>query len=332
MTTPTTSSKTRIDHLAVAKRVIDDEIAEIHRLKTQAIDVAFSAACDLILKRRGRLVVIGMGKSGHIGRKISATLSSTGSPSFFVHPGEANHGDMGMITSDDTALLLSNSGETAEILSLLTTLKRRNVPIIAMTGHPKSTLGRASDICLNIGVTKEACALGLAPTSSTTTTLVLGDALAIALLEARGFTKEDFALCHPGGSLGKKLLLTVADVMHAGQEIPSVYADCTVHTALLEMTSKRLGATIVLDNNDAMIGIFTDGDLRRAISSNAALNNTAVRDVMTPSPITTSPETLAVALVHLMQSHQITVIPVCDTNHQVVGIVHMHYLLNAGVI
>lgn len=272
-----------------------------------------------------------MGKSGHIGRKMAATFASTGTPSFFVHPGEAAHGDLGMVTPQDVIIALSNSGESNEMLALIPVLKRQRVPLICMTSRPESSMARAADIHLCVKVLKEACPLGLAPTSSTTAALVMGDALAVALLEARGFTAEDFALSHPGGALGRKLLLRVNDIMHTGDEIPHVTLQATLRDALLEITRKNLGMTAICDDEMNIIGIFTDGDLRRVFDSGVDMRNAGIAEVMTPGGIRIRPGILAVDALNLMQARHITCVLVADGD-RLLGVVHMHDLLRAGVV
>lgn len=311
--------------------VIKSEIQAIQALIPR-IGKTFSQACELMLACQGRIIVIGMGKSGHIGRKIAATLASTGSPSFFVHPGEANHGDMGMITEKDLVLAISNSGETPEVLNILPLLKRFKVPLVAMTGNIQSTLARNADTSLDISVKEEACSLGLAPTSSTTATLVMGDALAVALLEARGFTPEDFAQFHPAGSLGRRLLLRVDDIMHTDKEIPMVIEDCLLDEALIEVTQKSLGMTTIINDNKQLVGIFTDGDLRRTLDQGHDIHATKISKVMTHNPQTIYSKLLAAEALSMMQQHKITSLVVINEQKQPVGIVHMHDLLRAGVI
>jgi arabinose-5-phosphate isomerase len=295
------------------------------------IDDNFDKACTLLLKCRGRVVVTGMGKSGHIGTKIAATLASTGTPAMFVHPAEASHGDLGMITPQDTVLALSNSGNTTEVITLLPLFKRMNAPIISMTGNANSILAKAADVNLDVSVEEEACPLDLAPTSSTTVSLVMGDALAIALLEARGFSPEDFAFSHPGGTLGRRLLLKVADVMHTGHLIPTVSTDTKLSDALVEMTSKGLGMTTITDSDHKLLGIFTDGDLRRTLDSNINIHATKITDVMTANCKTATANMLAAEALSIMDSGKISVLAVVDNQHKVVGAVHLHDLLNAGV-
>ena len=314
-----------------AIRTIDHEIDAISVLKDR-IDGSFEHACDLILACRGRVIVMGIGKSGHIANKIAATLASTGTPSFFVHPGEASHGDLGMITKDDLVIAISNSGTTQEILTLIPLFKRMNLPVIGMTGNPLSALAEASDAHLNVGVKKEACPLDLAPTSSTTVTLVMGDALAVALLEARGFSADDFAFSHPGGTLGRKLLLRVSDIMLDGQAIPKVSADAPMSSALTEMTSKGLGMTTIVNDSDQLMGIFTDGDLRRCVDKGIDVYQSSMKDLMTASPRTINKQSLAVEALNLMEAHKITALVVEDDDRAPVGIVHMHDLLRAGIV
>ncbi|WP_353613060.1 arabinose-5-phosphate isomerase KdsD [Mangrovibacter phragmitis] len=297
----------------------------------QYINGDFTEACRKIFACQGKVVVMGMGKSGHIGRKMAATFASTGTPAFFVHPGEASHGDLGMVTNNDIVIAISNSGESNEILALIPVLKRLKVPLISMTGRPQSTMAKAADIHLCIHVPQEACPLGLAPTTSTTATLVMGDALAVALLEARGFTAEDFALSHPGGALGRKLLLRVNDIMHTGDEIPHVSEHASLRDALLEITRKNLGMTVICDDQMTIHGIFTDGDLRRVFDMGVDLHTLAIKDVMTPGGIRVKPATLAVDALNLMQSRHITSVLVADGDH-LAGVLHMHDLLRAGVV
>lgn len=315
----------------LANAVIDTEIRSIGLLKSR-IDDDFVQACTLMLECKGRIIVLGMGKSGHIGNKIAATLASTGSPAFFVHPGEASHGDLGMITADDVVLAISNSGETDEIITILPIIKRLHVPLIAMTGNQTSTIAESADVQLNIGIEEEACPLGLAPTSSTTATLVMGDALAVALLEARGFTADDFARSHPGGRLGRRLLLHVADVMRVGNAIPITRENASFHDALLEMTKKGLGMTIIVDDNDKVSGLITDGDLRRLFDGETDMRDANVKEVMTLDCKTVSATILAAEALHIMEEHKINSFPVVDENNNVVGAFNMHDLLKAGVV
>ncbi len=313
-----------------AKRTIALEQDALTALLAR-INGDFTRACELLLPCKGRIVVTGMGKSGHIGNKIAATLASTGSPAFFVHPGEASHGDMGMITPDDVVIALSNSGNTQEVVSLIPLLKRMGVPMISMTGNPNSTLASSADVNLDVSVDKEACPLNLAPTSSTTVALVMGDALAIALLEARGFTAEDFAFSHPGGSLGRRLLLKVENIMHKGSAFPSVAPETPLKEALLEMTRKGLGMTAVVENQ-RLLGIFTDGDLRRALDQNIDIHSIAIADVMTAGGKTTSSGALAAEALKVMQDNQINALVVCNADGQPCGAVTMHDMLKAGVL
>ena len=317
--------------IKLGQAVVNTESEAVSAL-SERIDENFAQACQLILKCEGRVVVIGMGKSGHVGNKIAATLASTGTPSFFVHPGEASHGDLGMITSKDVVILLSNSGETDEITSLLPVIKRLNTPLISLTGNSNSTLAKAATVNIDISVEKEACPLGLAPTSSTTATLVMGDAIAVALLDARGFDEKDFALSHPGGSLGRRLLLHVKDIMHTDKDIPKVTEDASFRDALIEMTEKKLGVTTVVDNEDNVLGVFTDGDVRRALDSDIDVKQCQVRDVMTKHGKTINQNELAAAALALMESHSINAILVVDDNEKLAGIINMHDLLRARVV
>ena len=311
--------------------VINTELAAVGALRNQ-IDDHFVNACKLMLGCEGRIVVIGMGKSGHIGNKIAATMASTGTPAFFVHPGEASHGDLGMITPKDVVIALSNSGETSEILTIIPILKRLSVPMISITGNRSSTLSIEADINLHAGVEKEACPLGLAPTSSTTVALVLGDALAVALLDARGFTEKDFALSHPGGSLGRRLLLHVRDIMHTGDAIPLIHENKTLRDALLVMTEKGLGMTGVVDDNQNVSGIYTDGDLRRTLDKNIDIHKAIIKDVMTPDCKTTRAHLLAAEALTEMQQNKINAMLVVDENNKLIGALNMHDLLRAGVV
>ena len=304
---------------------------EISGLQAQLprLGADFARACRICLNCRGRIVVTGMGKSGHIGGKIAATLASTGTPAFFVHPGEASHGDVGMITREDAVLALSNSGETAEILTILPVIKRLGVPLIAFTGNADSPLARIATVHLDIRVPAEACPLNLAPTASTTAALAVGDALAVALLKARGFTEEDFARSHPAGALGRRLMY-VKDVMRSGKDVPTVHADATLAAGLMEITSKRLGMTAIVDASMHVLGIFTDGDLRRVLDRSADLRTTRMDQVMTRNPKSVSPGMLAAEAVHLMETHSITSLVVIDAG-KVVGALNIHDLLRAGV-
>jgi arabinose-5-phosphate isomerase len=296
------------------------------------IDENFVRACEYMLQCQGRVVVTGMGKSGHIGGKIAATLASTGTPAFFIHPGEASHGDLGMITTRDVVIAMSNSGETDEILTIVPLIKRLGAPLIAMTGNLRSSLAREAEVTLDISVHKEACPLGLAPTSSTTATLVMGDALAVALLEARGFSAEDFARSHPGGRLGRRLLLHVEDIMHSGEHIPTVTQDTPLSAALLEITRKALGMTAVVDGADRVLGVFTDGDLRRTLDRAIDIHRTPVGEVMTARCKTIEPHQLAVEALKLMEDHKVNALPVVDEGGRLVGALNMHDLLRAGVV
>ncbi|MEX0872855.1 MAG: KpsF/GutQ family sugar-phosphate isomerase [Aquisalimonadaceae bacterium] len=296
------------------------------------IDDTFVDACRHMLACEGRIVVLGMGKSGHIGNKIAATLASTGSPAFFVHPGEASHGDLGMITARDVVLALSNSGETTEIITILPLIKRLGVPLIAMTGSATSTLARAATVHVDVSVDKEACPLNLAPTSSTTAALAMGDALAVSLLEARGFTAEDFARSHPGGRLGRRLLLLIDDIMHSGNRIPRIADHAMLRDALVEMSQKGLGMTAVVDTDDRLAGVFTDGDLRRSLDKGIDVHTTRVADVMTRGGRTLKPGALAAEALRIMELHRINAILVVDDDQHVVGALNMHDLLRSGVV
>lgn len=311
--------------------VINTELDALSALRDR-IDETFVKACQYLLLCEGRIIVIGMGKSGHIAGKIASTLASTGSPAFFVHPGEASHGDLGMITDKDVVLALSNSGETSEILTILPLIKRLAVPLIAMSGKPNSTLAKNANAHIDISVEKEACPLGLAPTSSTTAALVMGDALAIALLEARGFTAEDFALSHPGGHLGRRLLLRVSDIMHTGEAIPAVNNKALLSEALVEMTAKGLGMTAITANDNSLVGIFTDGDLRRILAQAVDVHTTAIADIMTTHCKTGQANMLAAEVLELMQRHKINALLITDDQQQLVGAINMHDLLRAGVV
>jgi len=299
----------------------------------QRLDQSFHRACEMLLDCEGRIVVTGMGKSGHIGNKIAATLASTGSPAFFMHPGEASHGDLGMITSDDLLIALSNSGETSEITLLLPLLKRLGIPLIALTGNPGSTLARAADINLDVSIHKEACPMGLTPTSSTTALLAMGDALAIAVLQARGFTEEDFALSHPGGHLGRRLLLRVSDIMHTGDAVPLVPISCSLNDTLLEMTKKGLGMAGVIDpENKQLLGIYTDGDIRRTFEKMPDIKTAQVKDFMTPNCVTIEADRIASEALKIMHDRKINALMVVDKNNLVQGALNMHDLLRAGVV
>jgi arabinose-5-phosphate isomerase len=316
---------------ALGLAVIHTETRAVSAL-VDRIDEAFVQACEFMLECEGRIVVIGMGKSGHIGGKIAATLASTGSPAFFVHPGEASHGDLGMITAKDVVLALSNSGETAEILTILPLIKRLGVPLLSLTGNRISTLAKAATVNIDVCVEKEACPLGLAPTSSTTAALVMGDALAIALLSLKGFSANDFARSHPGGRLGRRLLLLTRDIMHIGDEIPFVQTTATLSDALVEMTRKGLGMTTIVNNGLHVAGIFTDGDLRRVLDKGIDIHSTMITEVMTVHCKMVSASSLAVEALSMMQTHKIMALLVVDTQQKLIGVLHMHDLLRAGVV
>jgi len=329
--TPTepTGEATRL--IAAGRRALGIEIRGLAALEARISD-AFAAACQLCLACRGRVVVTGMGKSGHVGGKIAATLASTGTPAFFLHPAEASHGDLGMITRDDVVLALSNSGETPELLTLLASITRLGVPLIALTGNSQSTLAREARVHLDVGVAEEACPLNLAPTASTTAALAMGDALAVALLESRGFTAEDFARSHPGGALGRRLLLRVKDVMRSGTAVPRVGPDTALADGLLEISSKGLGMTVVVDAEGRAIGVYTDGDLRRSLDRRVDIHGARIRDVMTHPCKSIGPGELAAEAVHLMETHRITSLPVVDANGVLVGALNVHDLLRSGVM
>ena len=327
----TSSNAATADFRSSALRAIEIERQAIEALESR-INEDFTRACDVIMACKGRVVVTGMGKSGHIGNKIAATLASTGTPSFFVHPGEASHGDLGMITPQDVVIAISNSGNTSEVVTILPLIKRMGAPLISMTGNPESVLAREAVANLDVSVAIEACPLGLAPTSSTTATLVMGDALAVALLEARGFNAEDFALSHPGGSLGRRLLLRVSDIMHTGDQIPRVQEHETLSGALLEITRKGLGMTTVVDGSGNLCGIFTDGDLRRSLDKSVDVHNTLIRDVMTRNGKTIEADHLAAEALNIMEELKINALPVTNSEGQLVGAINMHDLLRAGVI
>jgi len=314
-----------------AQRTVRLELEAVEAL-FERINADFVRACELLLNCRGRVVVVGMGKSGHIGNKIAATLASTGTPAFFVHPAEASHGDMGMITRDDVVLALSNSGSTAEIVTLLPLIKRLGITLISMTGNPDSPLAKAAEANLDARVAHEACPLNLAPTSSTTVSLVLGDALAVALLEARGFTAEDFAFSHPGGALGRRLLLKVENVMHSGDALPQVARGTPLRDALLEMTRKGLGMTVVLEADGRLAGVFTDGDLRRTLDRGIDVRNASIDSVMTTHGKTARAEMLAAEALKIMEDNKINSLVVVDAQDCPVGALNMHDLLRAGVM
>jgi arabinose-5-phosphate isomerase len=324
-------SNDRPDFRARGRRVLEIEAAAVASLVPR-LDSSFDRACELCLECRGRVVVTGMGKSGHIAGKVASTLASTGTPAFFVHPGEASHGDLGMITRADLLIAITNSGETHELLTILPLLKRLGIPLIAMTGNLRSTLAEAATVALDIGVREEACPMNLAPTASTTAALAMGDALAVALLESRGFTREDFALAHPGGSLGRRLLLRVDDLMHVGDGIPRVAPETPLAKGLMEMTRKGLGMTAVIDAEGRLAGIFTDGDLRRILDRGIDVHRTTMREVMTAHCRTVAPGVLAAEAVHLLEQYKINGLLVVDESRTVVGAFNVHDLLRAGVM
>jgi arabinose-5-phosphate isomerase len=313
------------------RRVLATEAAAVAALEHR-LGEDFARACGLLLACQGRIVVTGMGKSGHIAGKIAATLASTGSPSFFLHPAEAIHGDIGMITASDVVLAISNSGETDELVTILPGIKRLAVPLIAMTGSLDSRLARYATVTLDVSVPAEACSLNLAPTASTTATLAMGDALAVAILEARGFTEEDFARSHPGGTLGRRLLLHVEDVMRAGNDLPAVGPLTNLSQGLLEMSRKGLGMTTIVDERRRVIGVFTDGDLRRVLDRQLDVHATTMNEVMTADPKVARPRMLAAEVVHLMEAHRITALPVVDDDGRLIGALNVHDLLRAGVM
>ncbi len=317
--------------IALGKAVIEAEAQALLALNNR-ISNNFYEACELILSCKGRVIVTGMGKSGHIGGKIAATFASTGTPSFFVHPGEAGHGDLGMITSMDIIVALSNSGETGEIITLVPVIKRLGVKLIVLSGDPNSTLGKNADIFIDTRVEKEACPLGLAPTTSTTVTLAMGDALAVALLESRGFSKEDFALSHPGGTIGRKLLLRVFDIMHTDKEIPVVEESTLLSEALIEMSRKGLGATVIANQRNQVLGIFTDGDIRRVLDANVDIKTAIVEEHMTAGCKTIGVDSLAVEALKMMNDYKINALPVIDDHGALAGILNMHDLLRANVV
>ncbi len=326
----TTFDNEKFDFAQVGKQVLLTEREGLEQLD-QYINDDFNRACEMMFDCRGKIVVMGMGKSGHVGHKMAATFASTGTPAFFVHPAEASHGDLGMVSAQDIVILISNSGESYEILALIPVLKRLNIRLICLTANPESSMGKAADVHLCVKVPKEACPLGLAPTTSTTAVMVMGDALAVALLEARGFTVEDFALSHPGGALGRKLLLRVSDIMHTGSEIPQVSREASLRDALLEITRKNLGMTVITDDLMQIEGIFTDGDLRRIFDMGVNVNEAKITDVMTPGGIRVRPSLLAVDALNLMQDKNITCVMVADGD-RLLGVIHMHDMLRAGVI
>lgn len=317
--------------IATGQKTVDIETAAVAALHTR-IDENFAQACQLILSCTGRIIVTGMGKSGHIGNKIAATLASTGTPAFFVHPGEASHGDLGMITREDVVIGISYSGSSAEVVTLLPLIKRMGIPLISMAGKSNSPLAEAAEVHLDISIETEACPLDLAPTSSTTATLVMGDALAIALLEARGFTAEDFAFSHPGGALGRKLLLKAETIMHKDHEVPQVSASTLVSQALVEMTEKGFGMTTVIDDQQQLIGVFTDGDLRRCVDQGINISSATIAQVMSSKPRTIHKDMLAAEALGIMEARKITALVVENDHHRPIGVLHMHDILRAGVV
>ncbi len=330
--TPQTNIASEADKIcALARAVITNEAEAIHKLAAR-INENFVKACQHLLATRGRIIVMGMGKSGHIARKLAATFASTGSPAFFIHPAEAKHGDFGMITKDDAILALSNSGETSEIMDILPLIKQLGLPLITLTGNPNSTLATTATVNLDVSIEKEACPLGLAPTTSTTAALVMGDALAVSLLEKKGFTAEDFAFSHPGGTLGRRLLLRVNDLMHMADEMPRVAPDATLKTVLMEMTQKKLGMTTILSDTDELLGIFTDGDIRRAFENGININQTRIQDIMTRNPKVIPATMLAEEALRIMETYRITALIVADAQRTALGVVHMHDILRAGIM
>lgn len=317
--------------IALAGDVLDIESRAVDSLKAR-LDNSFAVACQLCAQTRGRVIVTGMGKSGHIGSKIAATLASTGTPAFFVHPAEASHGDLGMITGDDLVLAVSYSGETDEIITILPLVKRLGARLVSMTGKPKSTLAKAADAHLDVSVSEEACPLNLAPTASTTATLAMGDALAVALLKERGFTADDFALSHPSGTLGKRLLLRVEDVMRTDEAMPRVAPDVTLRDGLMEMTEKGLGMTAIVDKDERILGIFTDGDLRRALDAGVDVHTTPMRDIMHTNCKKIASTVLAAEAVHVMEENKITSLLVADEDDRLIGAMNIHDLFRAGIM
>ncbi len=322
---------TSLDILSLAREVLEIEARSILALQDR-LGNAFITACNTLLACNGRVVVIGMGKSGHVGKKIAATLASTGTPAFFVHPGEASHGDMGMITTNDVVLCLSNSGKTDEMLSLVPFLKRLKIPMVAMTGVPDSPLAQAADVHLDVSVKTEACPLGLAPTASTTAALAMGDALAVALLASRGFSAQDFALSHPAGTLGRRLLIKAGDIMQTGEKLPKIKANASLSDALLEVTDKGLGMTTIVDEQDHILGIFTDGDLRRTLNHSVDIHNARIAEHMTKRCSMITADTLAATALTMMEDKKITSLLVVDADERLIGVLHIHHLLQARVI
>jgi arabinose-5-phosphate isomerase len=324
-------NRTPHNFCTTGKEVLAIELNAIQQLE-KAFNEDFHKACEILFACQGRVIVIGIGKSGHIANKIASTLASTGTPAFFIHPAEASHGDLGMITKQDVVIMISSSGYTEEILDIIPLIKRLNVPLISLTGNPQSTLAKTADININISVEKEACPLNLAPTASTTATLVMGDALAIALLQARGFTKEDFAFVHPKGSLGKRLLLKVSDIMHTGSDIPKIQVDALLSEALIEMSQKKLGLVTIVDKQDKILGVFTDGDLRRTLEKGIDFKNTYIKSVMTQKGITVKPDMMATEALYLMEKHKIIPLLVVTDDNVLVGAFNIHDLLRAGIV
>jgi arabinose-5-phosphate isomerase len=327
---PILMSPTEQELLQFGYNVFDIETRAIQAVKSQLGD-NFVQACRQLLDCKGRIIAVGLGKSGHVARKIASTFASTGSPAFFIHAAEANHGDSGMITHNDVVVAISNSGETAELINMLPLIKRLAIPLIVLSGVANSALAKAATVYLEVGVQEEACPLGLAPTSSTTATLVMGDALAITLLQARGFTADDFALYHPGGQLGRRLSLRVSDVMRVGKSIPKVYEDAKLHDVLIEMTQKSLGFTTVVNRENQLLGVYTDGDVRRSLNHGVDVYTTTVREIMVANPKTISADKLAAEALHLMELYKITGLCVICDDKQLAGVVHIHDLLSAGL-
>ena len=324
------SEQTDNEICELGRTVIHKEAHAVLALAAR-LDRHFAQACRILFQCKGKIIVTGIGKSGHIGRKLAATFASTGSPSFFVHPAEAKHGDMGMITKQDIVIAVSHSGETEEIIFLLPTIKRLGISLISLTGKISSTLGKAAAVNIDVSVAQEACPLGVAPTSSTTAALAMGDALAISLLQMRGFTSEDFALSHPGGMLGRRLLLSVDQIMHKGENVPKVASDALLKIALLEMSHKKLGMTTIVSKDDELLGIFTDGDLRRAFDKNIDVHQTVIHEVMSRNPKVIQSGILAAEALHMMEKYKITALVVLDNDNKIAGVIHMHDLLRAGI-
>lgn len=327
----TNQKVTNEELLALAGEVLEIESRAVDALRSR-LNEEFVAACQLCLNTRGRVVVTGMGKSGHVSNKIAATLASTGTPAFFMHPAEASHGDLGMITGQDLLLAISYSGETAEVVTILPVVKRMGAKLLSITGNPESTMAQAADVHLDVSVAEEACPLNLAPTASTTATLAMGDALAVALLKSRGFTAEDFARSHPSGMLGKRLLLRVADVMRSGDRIPAVRADASLSDGLMEMTEKGLGMTAIVDKNNRIRGIYTDGDLRRTLDTGADIHKTMISDVMHTNCKTTTADVLAAEALHILEENKITSLLVVDDDNLLIGALNIHDLFREGLM